>query len=381
MSLNQSITFPALKITQPIGEFFIGVMSSTDLVAISYADVRQIENELDRYLGIQRRLNPKRVQELQKYVTTIDATFPTSIILAVPSECADWDEEKSTITLNSTSNIAYNEIAKILDGQHRIDGLKEYNKPNFEINVSIFLDADIAEQANIFATVNLAQTKVNKSLVYDLYDYAQSRSPQKTAHDIAVALDQHEKSPFFHRIKRLGLATAGRNKEQETLTQATVVEALIKLISIDPMGDRDLLLRNKKLPNPSQSELTKLPFRELFINSKDLDITKIILAYFSAVRDKWPKAWEGCEKGQILPKTNGFKALMRFFLHAYLFLTKDKKIGSLVSTEEFIALLKTNPLTDSDFNTNNFKPGSSGEGELYRRLKDGSSIFPKQLSL
>lgn len=371
MSSNNQITFPALKIKQPIGEFYIGVMSHKDLVNISYADVREMENELDRYLGIQRKLSPKRVNELQKYVTTLDATFPTAIILAVQGSCASWDNSKAQLTLNSTSKVKFNEIAKILDGQHRIEGLKNYDKDDFEINVAVFVEADIAEQANIFATVNLAQTKVNKSLVYDLYDYAKSRSPQKTAHDVAVALDLHEKSPFYHRIKRLGFATAGR--DDETLTQATVVEALMKFISIDPMQDRDILLKGKKLPKASPEELEKTPFRNLFIEGKDLDITKIMLAYFTAVRDKWPNAWLGEEKGQILPKTNGFRALMRFLKPLYKELA-DGNIGKAISKETFSDTFNQIPLTDDDFNTNNFQPGSSGEGALYRRLSEGINL-------
>jgi len=372
MSKHNEITFPALKIKQPIGDFFIGVMSYRDLIDISYADVRGMENDLDKYLGIQRKLSPKRVSDLQIYVTTLDATFPTAIILAIQGSCAAWDEKNSKLTLKSTEDVPFDKIAKILDGQHRIEGLKDYKKDDFEINVAIFVEADIAEQANIFATVNLAQTKVNKSLVYDLYDYAKSRSPQKTAHDIAVALDLHEKSPFFHRIKRLGFATAGR--DDETLTQATIVEALMKFISIDPMQDRDILLRGDKLPKASFEELKILPFRNLFVEGKDIDITKIILAYFSAVKEKWPIAWEGREKGQILPKTNGFRALMRFLKPLYKEIV-GSEIGLIVSQKEFADHLKSIPLTDDDFNTSNFQPGSSGEGALHKRLEEGANFF------
>ena len=103
------------------------------------------------------------------------------------------------------------------------------------------MDIDIAEQAFIFSTVNLAQTKVNRSLVYDLYDLAKARSPQKVCHMIAVALDTHENSPFHQRIKRLGVATKGRYRE--TINQATFVQALMKYTSNTEMKDRDLYMR------------------------------------------------------------------------------------------------------------------------------------------
>ena len=105
------------------------------------------------------------------------------------------------------------------------------------------MGTDIAEQAQIFSTVNLEQTKVNRSLAYDLFALAKSRSPQKTCHNVVVALDQDKTSPFYQRIKRLGANTEGRYGE--TITQATFVEALQKYISADPKGDRDVLLRGK----------------------------------------------------------------------------------------------------------------------------------------
>ena len=49
--------------------------------------------------------------------------------------------------------------AKILDGQHRIAGLKEYRGDRFELNVTVFVDMDLEELAMLFATINLKQTK------------------------------------------------------------------------------------------------------------------------------------------------------------------------------------------------------------------------------
>src|SRR5260221_7086250 len=100
--MARSITFPALPIEQPIGKFFVGVMNSSDLTAIAYADVRRMEEtrEVEKYLGIQRRLNKERVKEIKAYTMTKDATFPTSIILAVEGKCASWDSDKSLLTLS-----------------------------------------------------------------------------------------------------------------------------------------------------------------------------------------------------------------------------------------------------------------------------------------
>jgi DGQHR domain-containing protein len=372
--MPKSITFAALPIEQPIGKFYIGVMDCHELAQIAYADVREMTREVDRYLGIQRRLNPVRVKEISAYTRHRDATFPTSIILAVEGKCAIWNNGQSTLTLSEyvpqdpnnpeDPSVPYDKIAKILDGQHRIEGLVGYKGPTFQLNVAIFIDTDIAEQANIFATVNLAQTKVNKSLVYDLFDLAHARSPQKSCHNIAVALNDVPKSPLFHRIKRLGTATQGRFTE--TITQATFVESLIPHISGDASFDKHILLRGKRLKKADLDELQRRPFRNLFIDEQDDFISEIIWNNFGAVKSRWSEAWENYEQGNVLSKTNGFRALMRFLKPVYV--SVSNPIGEVVGTNRFRKVLDVVSLRDADFNTHEFPPGTSGEAKLLRRL-------------
>src|SRR6202035_2185174 len=91
----QFVSLPVLKVRQPIGEFFIGVLSSKILCEITDFDVRRLvkeEREFETYLGIQRPLNDKRVTEIKQYVTTLDACFPTSVILSVSALCAKYQE-------------------------------------------------------------------------------------------------------------------------------------------------------------------------------------------------------------------------------------------------------------------------------------------------
>ncbi|MCQ1572964.1 DGQHR domain-containing protein [Neorhizobium galegae] len=364
---NQTISFPALKVTQPIGTFFVGVMNAKDLVNVAVADIRRLEeNEMDDYIGIQRRLSPSRSKELKAYVNSFDATFPTSIILAVDEENAEWDEVTRILTLKGSDRVSINEVARIIDGQHRVDGLTALKTDDFEVSVSVFVGADVATQANIFATVNLAQTKVNRSLVYDLLDYEKKRSPQKSAHHIAVALDQLEFSPFFRRIKRLGSATTGR--EGEPLTQAAVVESLLDFLSRDPMSDRNAFLKALYPQLPTHEEHTRYPFRQLFLKEKDAEITEIMLNYFVAIRERWPSSWDDLgRRGNVLPKTNGFKALMRFLKPVFLSLTGSDR-ERVPSSKEFSRYLAEVPLEDANFNTTTFPPGTSGEAGLYKLL-------------
>ena len=374
------IALPCVRVSQPVGDFFVASIDAAMLRQITYADVREMRGPrpIDEYLGIQREINQNRVKEIGKYVNTVDACFPTAVILAVPGRCAEYDEVSRMLTLKSDlatevvgARLNRMQIARVLDGQHRIEGLQELNEghPRFEINVSIFVEMDIESQAYLFSVVNLAQTKVRKSLVYDLFEYSRARSPQKTAHDIAVALDRDQTSPFFERIKRLGVATKGRFTE--TLTQATFVEALLPYVSGDPVRDRDSFLRGVKPPFADADELRKHIFRNMFLEERDLEIAEIIYSFFSAVQNRWPTAWSRTGDGAMLGKTNGFKALMRFLRPAYLWHVSP---GKLVTTSQFTELLNKVSILDEEFNADNFKPGTSGETSLFRRLIDESDI-------
>ena len=389
---DNELFLKVLRVRQPIGDFYISSISAKDLVDISYADVRRLASEqrdIEMYLGIQRPVNTARIKKIKKYIEGRDATFPTAVIIAVDEKCAEYNEDECTLRLSpyvpdndsDDDPVPYNKIAKVLDGQHRIAGFMdendnwcfEYEDREFDINLSIFIGADISEQANIFATVNLAQTKVNKSLVYDLTELAKTPSPHKTCHKVAVALDGHPRSPLYERIKRLGVATPGR--KHEPLTQASFVEALVKLISLDPVYDRNILLEGRKIPKATEDDLQKCPFRNLFLEGKDIDISEIIYNYFCAIREKWPVAWDEVgRRGNLLPRSNAFKAFMKFLKdEVYLDIVKGE-IGRIPSVDEFRPYFDGVKLTDQDFTTRNFAPGSGGQSMFLKILRNEVSL-------
>jgi len=224
---------------------------------------------------------------------------------------------------------------------------------------------DIADQAQIFARVNLTQTKVNPSLAYDLFELAETRSPQKTAHEITVRLDRQIDGPFERRIKRLGIATPGRTRE--LLAQATVVRGILQHISAAPDKDRDQLLRGFRLPEPTIDEANKFVFRPWFVEGNDEAIFETVRDYFDAVRQRWPGAWGSRGQGYILPRTNGYFALMRFLRDAILYWAAP---GEVVEQGKFAQLLKKIRLRDEELTTVNFEPGTGGEARLYRTLKE-----------
>ena len=400
---GEKVVVRCISVDQPIGAFYVGAMAAKDLVAISWADVRRIapqeeqpsavvdENEVPRridegyeeaepiepldddtvryedqgfeeFLGIQRQLNNSRVAELRQYVQNVDATFPTAILLAVSSEHASFNKNK-----NELSIVRHSKVAKIIDGQHRIAGLSQLGDTTFQVNVAIFIDMEIQDQAMVFAIINLKQTKVNKSLAYDLYEFTTSRSPQRSCHDIVRFLDGRPGSPFQGKVKMLGVAL----EPTETITQATFVDRLLRFISMNPMVDRDLIKRRKSLERARGPQRKRQIFRDLFIDDQDHIIALNLWNFFLAVQRKWPESWQTVEQGNILSRTTGFGALMRFMRVAYLSLDMPNEI---VGFDEFSRIMSKINIADGTFTPDTYLPGSSGEKKLFDEFVEKSQL-------
>jgi DGQHR domain-containing protein len=377
------ITVPVFQVTQPIGNFYVGVMRADHLFSICKYDYRRMQyvgSHAD-FLGIQREINPKRVRDIQQYVGTADACFPSSIVISIDEKCVAIEDTNivgahllkiDAYVDHSQPELSINldEVASIIDGQHRLKGLEEAKADSFEVPVSIFVGADDATEAMVFSVVNLAQTKVNKSLVYDLFSLATSRSPEKTCHEIVVALDRMEESPFYNRIKRLGVATEGRFGE--TLSQATIVKGILPYITRDALADRDRGKRFGFWDEAVARDPKKRIFAEFFYKKEDAKILNNIINYFSAIKERWPTAWENTGMGNIINRTNGFNGFIRFLRPAYLYRTTEPRV---VSRTEFADILKRVSLSDDDFNSARFLPGTSGSTALYNTLVEQTRVL------
>jgi DGQHR domain-containing protein len=374
----------ALLVKQPVGTFYIASIKATDLFEIAKFDVRRITQQegIDEFLGIQRKVSKRRLVELKQYIRSVEATFPTAVIIAVDERCVSFSVSKThscfgILTLSNyidseseDNDILYRDIAKIIDGQHRVKAFEEGIDRDFEINLAIFVGADVATQAEIFSTVNLAQTKVNRSLVYDLFSLAHTRSPEKTAHEITVLLDRRSESPFHKRIKRLGIATEGRFGE--TPSQATVVRGILAHITKSAFIDRDIGKRQSTWTFHTGDE-RRFVFRYHFVKGEDQIIFLNIFNYFLSVRERWPEAWNNTGVGSVLPRTNGYLALMRFIRPVILAYSTEPVLVPKKHYDSVLTKIR-DKLPDRRLTTENYKPGTSGETQLYRDLMAFSDL-------
>ncbi len=379
--VDQYVEITCIEVKQPIGTFYVGAIKWNDLLYISHSDIRRIEreekSEIESYFGIQRELSQRRLKDIANYVTFLDATFPSSIVLAISStSMIGQDEDVSNVVFDTKSKTLKIRrdvsVAHIIDGQHRVFGIKEAidqklvrgQNFTFELIVTIFVDMDLDNQSMVFSTINKAQTKVNKSLVYDLFDLAKTKSPQRCAHNITRLLNESEGSPFKDKIKMLGKAD---DPLRETITQATLVESMLEYISVNPMADRDALKRGKKLDRIYMSQdMNKLFFRNWFIDDEDSKIADVMWNYFGAVKEIWPNAWHNT----ILSKSTGVIALMKFLKPIVIKLGTDK----VISQKEFYDVLGKIGLRYEDFNTQNYVPGAMGSSKLYKDLLSKSGL-------
>lgn len=87
-----------------------------------------------------------------------------------------------------------------------------------------------------------------------------------------------------------------------------------------------------------------------------------------------PAVWVGINtKGNILPRSNAFKAFMRYLRTAYLSIAADN-IGRIVKVNEFVSAFSHIQVEDNDFTSGNFKPGSAGESDFYKLLTGDKTI-------
>lgn len=309
-----ALEFDCIQVRQPIGDFFLTSLPAS-LVArrVSIAPRTMSSAEAEE---VQREASDKRIREIANYVRDPDATFPTAVIVCCRSDNTTIENGRVKFARGHEDD-QDSFIGELLDGQHRIKGLRLAAEEGvdigrFDLPAVVMMDLQPAQKAYVFSIINSKQTPVSKSLIYDLFGLSKVRSPYLTCHEIARAMNTQEGGPFARGLKMLGKKQA----ETELLTQGSFVRNLLSLITSRPDEDA-LALKSGELVRESDK-----PFNAFFLNNKDELILQAMTNYFSAVRDVFPEQWNYRsyinEDGKprdpptpILRKTVGYEALMR----------------------------------------------------------------------
>lgn len=361
------LVLQCIAVRQPIGTFYLTSLDAKDLINRVRVKPREISSS-DNH-DVQRAANPTRVREIARYVRDPDATFPTAVIISADSQYAVVDGDKITFKPAPDQPADGFEIGELLDGQHRIRGLREALTDGagalaeFEIPMVVMLDLDVAEKAYVFSIINSKQTPVSKSLIYDLFGLSKERSPYSVCHEVARAMNTDPSGPFFKGLKMLGRKQA----PTEMLTQGSFVKYLLRLITSRPDDDAIALKTNDVLKERDR------PFNAFFRNGKDELILKAMTNYFQAVKETFPTDWnissyikaDGTPVDgptPVLRRTVGYEALMR----ALATIWPDVQADATLGKEFFLTKINTfkKNAQGLDMTTTEFGSSSADAGRL-----------------
>lgn len=353
-----------IETTQPIGTFYLGKIDSDVLTKIANIKRRGLDNK-----GIQRELSQKRSKDIALYCEDPDATFPTPIILAVAeSDIKSIHQISGMEDLYEVTFDDTHRFAEILDGQHRLVGINFASDFRTELPIVLMFDLTEEEKAYVFSTINSTQTQVPKSLIYDLFDLNQGRSPYKTCHEIARIMNSDADSPFFGRLKMLGK----KSSRDAILSQGTFVNYLCRLITNNPQKDMIHLKRNRPLKDDGL-EPNRLVFRKYFIDGRDDIILKLLTNYFSAIKAVFYEEWGDTSK-YILAKTTGFGALMKAFPYFYDKGVDSQRLSQAFFTQEFQNVKTQLRANGVELTSSAIPSGEQGQSYLARLIKQASDM-------
>ncbi|WP_267428513.1 DGQHR domain-containing protein [Methylobacterium sp. GC_Met_2] len=182
-----STLVPYIPIEQSSKTFFLTALPAALVTLVSYASVRRRDDEEG---AVQRLLNNSRIAGIKNFALH-GGDFPASIVLNWVTGRLAWDERELRVPHTARS-------AQIIDGQHRVAGLREAIEENPHLGhqllpVAIYIGLSTIECADIFLSINTEQRPVPKSLVYDLYDIASDDLVDQAAaraRDIAASLNE-----------------------------------------------------------------------------------------------------------------------------------------------------------------------------------------------
>ena len=363
---TESLKFDILPVKQPIGEFFIGKANASEVITICTAQERKKEerDEIEKFFGIQRPLNPERVKEIKKYVQTWDASFPNSVILALNPDCYFFEGNSLYIKRNKKS-------ANIIDGQHRLAGFDANTGKDFEIILSLFPGLEIEEQAYLFSVINTKMTRINPSLAQDLYEFSTINSPEKLAHNIAKSFNQERGNPWFNKIKMLGKKEPGKDP---VLSQSAFTKEIVGLIcdKRDSYTIRNTIKINKNNRRAlkglyDERKSKRFILWQPFIDNEDKFIYTVLKDYFSAAKEVFSKDWE--DGAKILTKTTGYIALMIVFKRIFKEGYSKKDLTKSFFKIYFNVAKRSGKVRD--FVSSIYNPGKIGEVNLSKDFLEG----------
>jgi DNA sulfur modification protein DndB len=269
-------------------DIFTFSMKISDLLDITYVAARGKSTEQG---AVQRILNKQRISLIRKFILDGNLFVNTFII--------NWtDSENLPKIKKETLNIPLQgRRAQILDGQHRVEGLREAigidpKIKEKEVLVSLAVGLSTKEAAKIFLNINSEQKPVPRSLIYDLFGEAVEDKEHaiNRATDIIDFLNNDNSSPFFQKVKY-----PGGQKGNGLIDLAIIVNAIKPHLGVDGVFNR-------------------LQLNEIEVQQR------IIINYYSAIRKAYQRVnnlWDKSAENPFI-KGAGFNGSFEFLVETLI---------------------------------------------------------------
>ena len=397
-----------LKVEQRLGIFYVATLPAELLLQVSASHrLKAIKNEHDKgysLAGTQRPIKHSRLNEIAQYIDRIDSVFPNSIVLAAnhnfdtgfdqdEHESVEYDEENhgsqdnsDAWTIEESKNHyvmtipSPKKLAAVIDGQHR---LFSFAMADVEIMkkthllCSVFLDLPKPLQAQIFATINSTQKRVDRSLTFELFGYNISDedvelwTPDKLAVFLTRKLGTDEESPLRGKIK---VAPKHDKNLKELASEAswfistaTVVDGFLRLFSSNPKRDSNIMRKGKAHSRQKLLEVRdNSPLRDIFIGGNDLLIYTMVLNYLKASNKTF---WENAPPDSFIIRTIGVQAIFDILR----LIAKDAIEEKNVRVEYFMEKLKG--AQNMEFPRKDFDSSSgSGRTKIRKAIEEAINL-------
>lgn len=415
---------PAILVEQPLGSFYIARLPARLLLEVGFSDVLKAIATTDpsrpyHLDGNQREKREPRLRQIGDYIDRDDSAFPNAIILAANIRPEDGLVEESPTTevdlanlpgasdeeIEAAANVQRvdrrwtvteddrgcawlriptgDKLASVIDGQHRLWGFtyaEVLERLDMDLSCAIYMDLPKPFQAQLFATINSNQKRVDKSLTYELFGYniddedPEYWAPDKLAVFLTRRLGAEADSPLQRKIS---IAPRKDNILQDRLatndwkvSTAVIVDGILRLLSSNPKGDANAMLTptrgGRSILSVEGSRRDKSPLRPAFIAKEDAVIYQMVKNFLIATNEVF---WKKAKPTSFITKTVGVQALFDILR----LLSADAYRSKVISSQAFLDRLRG--AGDVDFSEDQFRNASgSGRSLIRRAIEEAAGI-------
>lgn len=317
----------ALRIMQnPDMPVYLFALAAEEIGEVS--DVARISrDEAGKLIGYQRPERRSHVKQILDYLDSGEVLFPNGLILALP-ETVKFRASRGPATSDGLATSGVLEIpipesddaprpAWIVDGQQRSLALARTKNSRMPVPIAGFVAPTLAMQREQFLRINTVAPLPSNLVTELLPEVFAAPSPRLSARRLPSALvdmlNQDPDSPFKGLIKRASSDDAERKRA--VVTDTGLVEAL-----------------KESLESPAG---VLFPYRNMALGTTDTEgIRRLLLTYWTAVRELFPEAWGKPPAQSRLMGGVGIRAMSRLMDRVMVHVAVDSVDAPEVTTKE-----------------------------------------------